>query len=242
MRAWAFVPARGGSKSIPKKNLVRVAGIPLLDYGVRAMQASGCAERIICSTDDQEIADRALALGTEVARRPAYLSGDDVPVKEVVRQFLERDGVPDLIFLVQPTSLFLIPDHVRLLLDAIVRNSHARSGQTVTVCPHNYHAWNQRKVIQNLASFCFPEERRNAYSKQLKPKHYVFGNLVGVRSAELLQGADFFTEPSAAIEIPFPYAFDLDTYDDLAMAEALILSGRVQLPHMKGILNASTCL
>jgi CMP-N-acetylneuraminic acid synthetase len=234
-----MVPARGGSKSIPLKNLVSLAGVPLIDYVVRAAQASGRLARIVCSTDDTEIAARARALGIEVDWRPVGLATDEAPVAEVAREFLGRVGVPDILVLVQPTSPFLLPEHVRLLFDAMAADPAARSGQTVTVCPHNHHAWNQREIIDGHIRFRFPAERAAAYNKQTKPKHYVFGNLVAVRTSALLDGEGFFAEPSVAVEIPQPYDFDLDAPGDVAIAEALILAGVVRLPHMSDVLSQS---
>lgn len=237
MTVWALVPARGGSKSIPLKNLVRLAGVPLLDYGVRAAQASGCVDRIICSTDNGGIAARAGELGIGVDRRPIHLATDEAPVADVAREFLGRHGAPDLLLLVQPTSPFLLPAHVQALVRAMAGDPAAGSGQTVTLCPHNHHAWNQREVTGGHVRFKFAVERAAGYNKQSKPKLHVFGNLVGVRPAALLGGQGFFAEPSVAIEIPAPYDFDLDGPEDLAVAEALIRSGSVQLPHMTEVLS-----
>ena len=236
MTVWALVPARGGSKSIPRKNLLALAGVPLLDYGVCAVQASGRTGRIICSTDDGEIAARAAQLGIEVDRRPAHLATDEASVEAVAREFLERSAMPDLLALVQPTSPFLLPDHVHALLDVMAKDPLARSGQTVTVCPHNHHAWNQREVGGGRVRFRFPAERAAGYNKQTKPRYFVFGNLLVVRPAALLEGAGFFADPSVAVEIPAPYDFDLDTPGDLRIAEALIVCGVVRLPHMEAVL------
>lgn len=237
MKPWAIVPARGGSKSIPLKNLVPLAGVPLMNFVLRAAQASGRLTRIVCSTDDNQIGARARELGIEVDWRPVGLATDESPVAEVAREFLRRAGAPDILVLVQPTSPFLLPEHVRLLLDALEADPAARSGQTVTVCPHNHHAWNQREVIDGHVRFRFSAERAAAYNKQTKPKHYVFGNLVAVRTSALLDGEGFFAEPSVAVEIPAPYDFDLDAPGDVAIAEALILAGVVRLPHMADVLS-----
>ena len=238
MMIWALVPARGGSKSIPLKNLVLLAGVPLLDYGVRAVQASGRAARIICSTDHDDITARAHELGIEVDRRPGYLATDDASVADVAREFLVREGSPDILVLVQPTSPFLLPEHVHALIDAMMKDGEAQSGQTVTSCPHNHHAWNQREVVEGRTRFKFSVERAAAYNKQLKPKLFVFGNLVAVRPAALMKGEGFFAEPSVAVDVPSPYDFDLDRPEDLAVAEALIKSGGVHLPHMTGVLSS----
>jgi CMP-N,N'-diacetyllegionaminic acid synthase len=233
---WALVPARGGSKSVPYKNLLSLAGRPLLDYGVRAAQASGRIDRIIGSTEDARIAERFRSLGVEVDDRPARLAADDTPVAEVAVDMLKRLGgnkPPDILLLVQPTSPFLLPEHITALLQRMTDDKQARSGQTVSPCPHNHHAWNQRVLKDGRIGFVFAEERRRGYNKQAKPKHWVFGNLVGVRTGALLAGEGFFAEPSAAVEIAAPYDFDLDTAEDVKIAEALLSGGVVDLPHMR---------
>lgn len=234
MKAWALVPARGGSKSIPNKNLVPVAGIPLIDYGVRAAQASRRFERIVCSTEDRHIAQAADRLGIETDWRPAKLADDETPVAEVAREFLNRQtSRPDVVALIQPTSPFLLPGHIEQLLDEMAKRSDANSGQTIARCPHNHHAWNQREVAEGTVRFAFAEERRRAYNKQKKPRFFVFGNLVATRPAALLAGESFFAEPSCGIEIEAPYDFDLDSRHDVDLAEALLKSGAVQLPHLQ---------
>ncbi|MBF0267913.1 MAG: acylneuraminate cytidylyltransferase family protein [Alphaproteobacteria bacterium] len=235
MIAWGLVPARGGSKSIPYKNLVPVAGIPLLDYGALAAQSSGVLDRIVCSTDDDMIAGRARHLGIEVDRRPDHLATDDAAVADVARDFLSRQPVgnrPDVIVLIQPTSPFLLPQHVRMLVKALESDLTANSAQTVTTVPHNHHAWNQRVVDGDYVSFHFEAERAIAYNKQKKPKLYIFGNLVAARSRALLAGESFFAKPSVFKEIPWPYDLDLDSPQDLKLAEAMLSAGLVDLPHI----------
>jgi CMP-N-acetylneuraminic acid synthetase len=233
MIIWAIVPARGGSKSILQKNLVRVAGVPLLDYGVRAVQASGAASRILCSTDDAAIAGRARALGIEGDKRPAPLGADDTHVPAGLRELLGRaPALPDWVLLIQPTSPFLLPEHVTALLDAARARPDALSAQTVAPCVHNHHAWNQRRVGDGLVEFAFAAERARAQNKQAKPPLYVFGNLVAFRPAALDHPLGVFAPPSAAVVIERPYDFDLDAKADVALAEALIATGAVTLPHL----------
>jgi len=242
--AWALVPARGGSKSIPYKNLVPLAGQPLLDYGIRATLASDRCARIVGSTEDEKIAARFAALGIECDRRPPSLAGDDTAVADVAREWLLRlraggEHLPEVLVLVQPTSPFLLPRHVGILIDAMAADPAARSGQTVVGCPHNAHAWNQRAFENGRVCFVYAEERRRGYNKQAKPKHWLFGNLVAARVDALLDGEGFFAEPSAAVEIERPYDFDLDTAADVAIAEALIAGGVVRLPHMNSNVSDS---
>jgi len=236
---WGFVPARGGSKSIPYKNLVNFAGIPLLDYGVRAAQDSECLTRIIGSTEDHRIADHMSKLGIECDRRPERLAGDDVPVAAVVREFLHRQRkagheMPELLVLIQPTSPFLLSKHIDELVNDVLADSEYQSGQTIAPCPHNHHEWNQRWFEKGRAGFVHTIDRRQGFNKQTKPGRWVFGNLVATRCEALLNGDDFFAQPSIAIPIEAKYAFDLDIAEDIRFGEHMLSSGAVRLPHLQG--------
>lgn len=223
IKAWALVPARGGSKSIPKKNIVNLHGLKLIEYGIRAAQLSGCFERIVCSTDDEEIALIAEKNGIEVDWRPSELATDDAAIADVARDFLKRNSPnPEILALIQPTSPFVLARHIEALLKEMGRQPACLSGQTITKVAHNSHAWNQREFNDNKVCFKYAEERRSAYNKQLKPQLYSFGNLVAIKPSALLSGSDFFAEPSVGVPIDWPYNLDVDTYDDLRLAEAII--------------------
>lgn len=234
LSAWGFVPARGGSKSIPLKNLALVGGYPLLDYGIKAALASQKFERIICSTDADAIAQRALALGVEVDRRPENLSGDEAKVDVVVREFLQRSqNLPDVIVLIQPTSPFLLPEHIAMVLDALDHTAEFQSAHTAAKVSHNCHAWNQRQLAADgKVFFPFKAERDAARNKQEKPEYYIFGNCIAARMAALMAGQGFYAEPCVAREIARPYEFDLDGPIDLVVANALLDTAVVQLQHM----------
>ena len=237
MRLWGLIPARGGSKSIPLKNLADLGGRPLIDYVILAARAWGQCERLVCSTDHDGIAARCETLGVEVDMRPGDLGGDDVRVADVARELVTRrcagpaDG-PDWIVLLQPTSPFVRVEHLEALSNSIASAPHAASAQNVVPVPHNHHAWNQRLLRDGEVSFVHAAERSGAFSKQRKPPHYVFGNLVAVRTRALLDGGDFFASPSAGVVIERPYDFDVDGPEDLVQAQALLAAGCVELPHL----------
>ena len=86
---WGLVPARGGSKSVPLKNLAPLAGCPLIDYCVAAGRATKCISRLICSTDSDAIAGHCRQLGIEIHPRPAELGADDILLFDVLVQLLE---------------------------------------------------------------------------------------------------------------------------------------------------------
>jgi CMP-N-acetylneuraminic acid synthetase len=233
---WGLIPARGGSKSIPMKNLTPFVGRPLMDFQVLAATASQCFSRILCSTDHQAIADRCVTLGIEVHERPLHLGADDTPVIAVIADLLQdinaREGaVAECIALLQPTSPFLLGEHIRWAVNALLADTDAGSAQTVVPCPHNHHALNQRVIKDGQVSFRFAEERAIAHNKQRKPNHYLFGNLLVFRSLAAIEQQTPFANPSVPVEIPFCQGFDLDAPDDGKMGQALLAAGLAELPN-----------
>lgn len=123
----AFIPARGGSKRVPRKNVVDFHGRPLIAWAIKAAIGSGVFSQVVVSTDDDEIADVSRSEGAEVPfSRPAELSGDDVATAPVVEHaladFCERTGIrPTVIGVVYPAAVFTtavdLARSVRLLSD-----------------------------------------------------------------------------------------------------------------------------
>lgn len=120
----AVIPARGGSKGVPRKNIRSVGGKPLIAYTIEpALAVRGRLHRLIVSTDDEEIASIARELGAEVPfMRPADLGGDKIPMVPVlqhaVKTIEERDGVKlDWVLLLQPTCPFRLPEDILAALD-----------------------------------------------------------------------------------------------------------------------------
>jgi CMP-N-acetylneuraminic acid synthetase len=137
----ALVPARGGSKGVPDKNVKPLAGHSLLDYTARAARESGVIDRIILSTDSPEIAEAGRRAGLEVPfMRPAALAADDTPMVPVIEHALaelSRQGwSPDIVVLLQPTSPLRRPDHIREAVDLLC-DTGADSVVTVVEVPRH---------------------------------------------------------------------------------------------------------
>jgi CMP-N,N'-diacetyllegionaminic acid synthase len=230
--AIGLIPARGGSKSIPLKNLVDIGGRPLIAYVISAGKEASTLSGIFCSTDHPRIAAVCREYGVEILDRPASLAQDDTPVADVVRHVLQTFGsargrMPGMVALLQPTSPFLLAEHVDACVAALRADPEADSAQTVTPVFHNAHAFNQRIVEGNRVRFRFEEERRAAFNKQLKPRHYLFGNLVVARARTLLAGKDCFGKVSVPVEITRTHSLDVDTAEDVDYATHLVREGRV---------------
>lgn len=137
----ALIPARGGSKGLPDKNIRPLAGRTLLEYAARAAEQSGVIDRIVLSTDAERIAAEGRRVGIEVPfMRPAELAADETPMLPVIEHAvdqLEREGwIPEIVVLLQPTSPLRQPGHVREAVN-LLRSAGVDSVVTVVEVPRH---------------------------------------------------------------------------------------------------------
>jgi len=122
-------------------------------------------------------------------------------------------------------------DHIDTAVNSLLCSPTANSSQTVVKVPHQFHAYNQRVLIDNGRdiAFVFPKERELGHSKQTKPVFYTYGNLIVTRTRSLLEKKTLFARPSIPIPIPLNYTYDLDVQEDLEMAEIMLQHRLVEL-------------
>lgn len=230
---WALIPARGGSKSIPLKNMAQLAGRPLIDYVIEAGKKSKTVTRIICSTDHPTIVAHCREHGIEVHDRPNHLCQDMTPVSEVLVDLLKDIQVrerktPDIVVLLEPTYPFVLAKHIDECVTLLIGNREASSVQSVSEVAHGNHAYNQRVIKDGCVDFVFKEQRQRCYNKQLKPQFYVHGNLFVFRTQTLFDTGNIYGTYSLPYVVPLLNAFDVDVAEDLAVAEALLCCGLIE--------------
>jgi len=229
----ALVPARGGSKGLPGKNLRGLGGHPLVAWAVAAgLQADGVG-RVLVSTDDPAIRDAALAAGAEAPfLRPADLAADDTTDLPVFLHALDwlaaHEGyVPDVVVQLRPTSPLRPPGLVDAALATLVADPSATAARTVTPSPQTpYKMW---RVDGGRLDALLPapegvEEPYNAPRQRLPPTWWQTGHVDAVRIATLRAGS-MTGAALAAVEVGTAYAVDIDTAADLARAEAMLAAG-----------------
>lgn len=219
LRIVGLVPARGGSKGIPRKNLAMVCGKPLLRWTIDAANACASLTDVVVSTDDDEIA--AAAQDVEVVRRPSELAGDDTPMRDVVLHALDELGPCDVVVLLQPTSPLRrstdIDEVVGLLLetgsDAVV---------TVTSVPHRFAPESLLELVDGrvvpLAS------APSATRRQDKPTLYARnGPAVLAVTADAVRRHPSLYEGDCRAHVMAPRdSVDIDDSFDLELAELLL--------------------
>ncbi len=212
MDVLGLIPARGGSKGIPRKNLAPLGGRPLLAWTVDAARGAGELTRVVVSTDDDEIAAVA---GVEVLRRPPELAADDTPMLEVVRHAVSELG-PDVVALLQPTSPFRRAEHV----DACVRlllESGADAVVSVVEVPHRFRPDSLMDVVDGRVV-----ARGTARTRQEKERVYARnGPAVLARRADRL-GGDLYGGDVRPFVMSARDSLDVDDPDDLELAERLL--------------------
>ena len=119
----AFIPARGGSKGLPGKNVRSLCGKPLIEHAIIVAKQSRHVDRVVVSTDCPDIASIGLACGAEIHQRPAALATDDALVADAIRHFLQRDeGGSDCLVLLEATSPLRTRHHVDGCIEQLVRD------------------------------------------------------------------------------------------------------------------------
>ncbi|MDC0213271.1 acylneuraminate cytidylyltransferase family protein [Gammaproteobacteria bacterium] len=231
---WALIPARGGSKSIPLKNMKLLNGHPLIKYSIKAARSSSSVERLFCSTDSEEIANYVGEQEAEVVVRPPELAQDGSPTIDAVLHWIEylqkkEAAVPKAVALLEATSPFLLAEHIDFAYELFRSDQTLTSVQTLCEMPPNHHAFNQREIVDGKSVFCFPEERKFSINKQTKPKYFVHGNLRIMSTRNLIDKHNLFGDNSAAIIVPRHYGLDVDSYDDFQIAEAYLANKLVSL-------------
>lgn len=236
--AVVVLPARGGSKRFPRKNIAPLVGRPLLAYPIMAARQAQTIDAVYVSTEDDEIAAVAEQWGALVPfRRPDELAGDHVPADAAVGDLLhrlrdEQGLVIDIVVLIQPTSPFVTAAHIDAAVERLRSEPELDSVTTMTEVDHRHHPYNLAfPKGEGSWEFIFEEERKAARSRQSKPVALKFGNLFAARNETMLREGRFGKLKGSVLIDPI-YAWDVDHPSDLHAAEALLIDGFVNLPHM----------
>nr|WP_294867093.1 pseudaminic acid cytidylyltransferase [uncultured Pseudogulbenkiania sp.] len=219
----AVIPARGGSKRIPRKNIKDFCGQPMIARSIAAARQSGCFDRIIVSTDDHEIADVARILGAEVPfMRPAELSDDHtgtIPVMAHAIRWQQLHGeAAEQVCCIYATAPFVAADDIARGLQ-LLQDSAARYAFSVTSYPFPI-----QRAIRLTASghvAMFSPEHFNTRSQDLEEAYHDAGQFYWGDAAAWLDGTPIFSEAAVPVILPRHRVQDIDTPEDWARAEIM---------------------
>lgn len=229
MSVVAVIPARGGSVGIPRKNLVPVAGRPLIVWTIEAALAASTVDRTIVSTDDPEIAEVARSAGAEVPfLRPAELAGPevlDLPVFQHALAWLRREeGLqPELVVHLRPTSPARRSGLIDEAVGALRAEPEATSLRSVSPAPHTpWKMWEigddglLTPVLGTLEAERFNEPR------QALPPAWLHDGVIDVIRPEVIEAGSMTGPRILALRLRPEDGIDIDRPEDLAPAEAAL--------------------
>ena len=231
----AIIPARGGSKGIPRKNIRPFAGYPLVAYSIAAGLQAETVTRVMVTTDDEEIAEVARHFGAETPfLRPAELAGDrtlDLPVfQHALTWLVEHENYhPDAIVHLRPTTPIRPPDLVDRAVRTLLAHPEADSVRGITPAHQNpFKMWlmdGEDKPIRPLTTVPGVDEPYNA-PRQVLPTAYAHTGLIdAMRPATILELNSMSGRTILPVLFDPDYSADLDTPDDWRLAEQRIMRG-----------------
>lgn len=234
----ALIPARGGSKSIPRKNIRPLAGYPLIAYSIAAARQSKLITRTVISTDDEEIAHIARDYGAETPfLRPHELAQDhvtDFPVFAHALDWLEQNENyrPDIIVQLRPTSPLRPPDCVDQCLHILLEHPEADSVRGVIPSGQNpYKMWriDEQGHMTPLLTLTNVAEPYNAPRQELPQTYWQTGHIDAIRSSTILNKHSLSGEIILPLVLDPRYAIDIDTLRDWQRAEWIISQGELPI-------------
>jgi len=224
MRIVGIIPARGGSKGIPRKNIKLLAGKPLVAYSIEAAIKSKYIDRVIVSTEDKEIAEVSMSFGAEIIERPFELAQDEVKTAPVIAQVineLKKIGyIPDIIVLLQPTSPLRDEKIIDAALEKLINSdkdsifSGHGAGRTMPL-------WKQKQDGSLEALYDYHLRPRRQESHLMVPLFCENGAFYAIRYEAFLETKDFLGNNTGVYEME--WQVDVDTPEDFQTVEKILL-------------------
>lgn len=222
----AIVPARGGSKSIPGKNIRTLGGKPLLVWSVEVAKEVEEIDRIIVSTDDEQIASVGRDCGAEVYRRPPHLATDEAlvidAIKDLVEKVRQEGGVLEWIVLLEPTCPLRTSEDVRACLSLVAEGTYdsVATFKEAELNPHR--AW---RLVDGTPQVFIPGAIP-WLPRQKLPKAYQLNGAVYVFRADILadESKSLLVGRLGAVTMPRERSQDIDDSVDFMIVEALLRS------------------
>lgn len=217
----AVIPARGGSKRIPRKNIKEFCGKPMIAYSIEAAQKSGCFDKIVVSTDDEEIAAFARSLGADVPfMRPKELSDDHTATIPVIAHAI-RASVADVseieaVCCIYATAPFVQASFIQEAYEKLIK-THSAYAFSATSFPFPI----QRAIRMTNDDHVemFSPENFNTRSQDLEEAYHDAGQFYWGTPEAWLEGKIIFAPHSTVVLLPRHLVQDIDTPEDWMRAE-----------------------
>lgn len=230
MKILGIIPARGGSKGIPRKNLKIINGKTLLQYAVDSGQDSNYINKLIVSTEDTEIREKSLELKCDVIKRPNELAADDTPSFAVIQHILKylRTNIlysPDIIVLIQPTAPLRNSNHIDEAIEKLIKNDCDSVVSVSEVPSHYHHSW---QMLIEGNDFLVTKNRDDlgklTYQRQKLEKSFFRNGAVYVSKISTIKKYNnLYGAKCLPYIMPFELSINIDSTADLILASNIMI-------------------
>jgi CMP-N-acetylneuraminic acid synthetase len=218
----AIVPARGGSKRLPRKNILDFAGKPLIAWTIEAALKSGYLDRVVVTSDSDEILEISSLYGAETIERPSRLAEDDSSTFDAVADAISRVEEPyDYVVLLQPTSPLRESRHID---EAIELLELKKADGVISVCETDHPPqWSNTLPPDDSLSDFLSEELLGKRSQEFGKYYRLNGAIYICDTQKLLEEGSFFLKSGIyAYRMEKRHSIDIDDYYDYLVAKALV--------------------
>ena len=216
----AIVPARAGSKRLPKKNIKLLNGIPLIQYSIDAALKSKFIDEVIVTSDDSRVLEIAKKSKVNSIKRPSSLSQDHSTTESVVNHTLAKIAAFDNIVLLQPTSPLRNEFHID---EAIELFDKMKANSVISVCKSNYHPALTQPVDSSLSMNGFLKCPKN-----LDINYYSYNGAIYICNVEIFKKTGkFLNKKSFAYIMDRNSSVDIDEKIDFSLCEAIMQDSKM---------------
>jgi CMP-N-acetylneuraminic acid synthetase len=222
MKILAIIPARGGSKGLPRKNIRLLNGLPLIEYSIKSAFKSKYIDKVVVSTEDTEIKDISEKLGGTVIVRPKRLAEDDSKTIDVivhVLENLEKGYFPQVVVILQPTSPLRTSDDIDSSIKIFLKND---CDSVVSVCEFSHSPYWALTIKNNHLTPIFGQEYLRKRRQEL-PISYIPNGAIFVSNPEKIREYEsFYASKTLPYVMPINRSVDIDSMLDFKLAEIIL--------------------
>lgn len=208
MKSVSIILARGGSRGIPRKNIIDLCGKPLLAYSIEASLKSDVSETWV-STEDVEIAKIAEELGARVLKRPAEIAGDTSASEDALLHFASEHRDFDILVFLQPTCPFIKKSDINAAIKLMNKYD-----SVISVSKFDQFVWSGSSPLYDIHTRARRQNREQTYIET--------GSMFVTSKASLLQSKNRISGSIGFVEVPKWRAIDIDSFDDLDLARKIM--------------------
>lgn len=219
----AVIPARGGSKRLPRKNILNLTGKPLLEYSISAALNCDLITDVVVTSEDTQICEVAADAGAMVINRPMELAGDTISNEHVIKHAIEvfstMNYFPEYIVLLQPTSPLRTSAHLHQCIEQFL-NSGMKS--VMSVCKVEHHPGKFIRIKQNQAEPYTCLEDVEKRTQDLEEVYRQNGAIYALKTTDFLNELKFYQSPCFPYVMNAEDSIDIDSKFDLQFCEFLL--------------------